>query len=204
MDPLSNPVKRRAGGDRRSPQAKADAARREEQIVALRLRHISFAAIARQVGISEASARRTFDKALARYTDQDLQTYHRSEIAELAAEHAWLWRLVDAKAAPQVVIGSVNAMNRIHILRVKLLGLAAPQKLDIREMYGTGADAASADRLQRELVLDAVPLDEQESMYEVLTTARQRVVAASIETTGTAVTNATKSRKPTHPKDDEE
>ena len=39
--------------------------------------------------------------------------------------------------------------------------------------------------------LEAVPLDEQERMYEVLAAARQRVEAADIETTATRVTKWT-------------
>ena len=46
----------RGGGDHRSKQAKVDIARREEQIVALRLRGISFAVIGRTVGISKQAA----------------------------------------------------------------------------------------------------------------------------------------------------
>jgi hypothetical protein len=56
MDQLTNAPKRPAGGDTRTPQAKQEIARREEQIVALRLRHHSFAAIGRAVGITKQSA----------------------------------------------------------------------------------------------------------------------------------------------------
>jgi hypothetical protein len=52
MDQVTNEPKR-GGGDTRTPQAKQEIAKREEQIVALRLRHHSFAAIGRVVGISE-------------------------------------------------------------------------------------------------------------------------------------------------------
>ena len=53
----------RGGGDHHSKQAKVDIARREEQIVALRLCHHSFAAIGRSVGISKQAAQRAFQKA---------------------------------------------------------------------------------------------------------------------------------------------
>jgi hypothetical protein len=203
MDRPSNPVKPSAGGDRRSPQAKVASAIREEQIVALRARKIPFTVIARQVGVSVVSARRTFDKALRRSTDQDLGTYHRTELLELETEQARLWMLVDPQADPKIVIAAIAGILHIHILRVKLLGLDARKKLDIQDMYGAGTDEASAERLQRERVLDAVPLDDQERIYEVLRAARLREAAASIETTGTMVTNATKSRKPINPKEEE-
>src|ERR1700674_5135417 len=64
------PPKRGRGGDTHTPQARVDIARREEQIVALRLRHIPFAAIARTVGVNKSNAIRAFTKALRRTTDQ--------------------------------------------------------------------------------------------------------------------------------------
>ena len=86
MDQATNEFKRGAGGDTRTPQAKQEIARREQQIVALRLRHHSFAAIGRVVGISKQNAQKTFHRALRRNTDQDIQTHHRSELAELDVE----------------------------------------------------------------------------------------------------------------------
>ena len=124
------PSKPSRGGDTRTPQARVDIARREEQIVALRLRHIPFAAIARTVGVNKSNAIRAFNKALRRNTDQDISTHHRSELAELDAQQAKLWTVVDnPKESSKNLIAAVNAMNRIHIRRARLLGLDAPQKL---------------------------------------------------------------------------
>jgi hypothetical protein len=47
-------------GGTRTKQARQEIARREEQIVALRLRHHSFAAIGRVVGVSKQAAQRTY------------------------------------------------------------------------------------------------------------------------------------------------
>jgi hypothetical protein len=90
------PFKGRGGGDTRTPQARIDIARREEQIVALRLRRIPFSAIARTVGVNKSNAIRAFNKALRRNTDQDISTHHRSELAELESEQANVWRAMDA------------------------------------------------------------------------------------------------------------
>src|ERR1700680_453832 len=145
------PSKSPRGGDPPPPQARVDIARREEQIVALRLRHISFAAIARTVGVNKSNAIRAFNKALRRNTDQDISTHHRSELAELDAQQAKLWTVVDnPKESSKNLIAAVNAMNRIHIRRARLLGLDAPQKLDIRGLYRIGGDQQSAERLARE------------------------------------------------------
>jgi hypothetical protein len=86
MHQLSNDPAKTAGGDTRTPAAKAAIARREQQIVELRLRNIPFAAIGRAVGISKVSAIRAFQKALRRNTDNDIQTHHRGELAKLDME----------------------------------------------------------------------------------------------------------------------
>src|SRR5258705_10264800 len=85
---------RKPGGDHRTPHAKQEIARRE-QIVAMRLRHHSYSAIGRVVGISKQNAQQAFLRALRRNTDQDIQTHHRSELAELEAQQAKLWTVVD-------------------------------------------------------------------------------------------------------------
>jgi hypothetical protein len=73
MDQLTN----KGGGDTRTPAAKLAAAQREEQIVALRLRHVPFAAIGRQLGISRIGAYKTFHKAIRANTKEDIQEHHR-------------------------------------------------------------------------------------------------------------------------------
>jgi hypothetical protein len=77
-----------AGGDTKTSQARQEIARREEQIVALRVRHHSFGAIARVVGVSRQAAQKAYYKALRPNTDQDIQSHHRSELAELDAQQA--------------------------------------------------------------------------------------------------------------------
>src|SRR3984957_19406360 len=135
------PFRGGGGGDTHTPQARLDIARREEQIVALRLRHIPFAAIARTVGVNKSNAIRAFNKALRRNTDQDISTHHRSELAELDAQQAKLWTVVDnPKESSKNLIAAVNAMNRIHIRPARLLGVDAPQKLNIRGLYRIGGD----------------------------------------------------------------
>jgi ATP dependent DNA ligase-like protein len=62
--PFDTP-KRGPGGDTRTPKAKVDIAKREQQIVELRLRKISFGAIGRAVGVSKVSAIKAFYKRAA-------------------------------------------------------------------------------------------------------------------------------------------
>jgi hypothetical protein len=113
MDQETNEPRRRAGGDHRTPIAKQQIAQREQQIVALRLRHHSFAAIGRVVGVTRANAQKAYLRALHRNTDQDIQTHHRSELAELEMEAAAAWELVDAKDSPKSRAQGLAALNRI-------------------------------------------------------------------------------------------
>ena len=104
MNHLPNEDSRRPeGGDKRSPAAKVDIAKREEQIVARRLRGFTFSEIGETVGVSKQAAVKAFQKALRRNTDFDIQIHHRSELAKLDLEEANVWRVMDAnKDKPKV------------------------------------------------------------------------------------------------------
>jgi len=108
-------------------------AKREEQIVALRLRRVPFGAIARTVGVSKVSAIRAFYKALRPNTDQDIQSHHRTELADLEIEQTKVWNMIDADAKnPKVVYASMDrwkavvvlpiSLNRVPVRRARLLG----------------------------------------------------------------------------------
>jgi hypothetical protein len=176
------------GGDTRTPGAKQKIAQREEQIVALRLRHHSFTAIGRVVGLSRQNCQKAFVRALHRNTDADIQTHHRSELAELEAEASKLWTIIDAKdQTPGKVSQAIGVMNRIHIRRARLLGLDAPTKLDIGAFYAHGASQLSDERMARQAVLEALPLEEQERIYEMFAAARKRAAGEFVETTATVI-----------------
>jgi hypothetical protein len=158
----------RGGGDHRSKQAKVDIAKREEQIVALRLRAISFAVIGRTVGISRQAAQRAFQKALQRNTNKTIQTHHRSELAELEMEQSRLWQTLDQeKDNWKAVVACMAAINRIHIRRARLLGLDAPQKLDIQGLYRSGGDEMSAVRMARQAAYESLSLEDQAKLLEL-------------------------------------
>jgi hypothetical protein len=138
------------------------------------------------------SVYRAFHKALRRNTDQDIQTHHCSELAELDAQQAKLWTIVDnPKSTAKEVIAAIDAMNRIHIRRARLLGLDVRQKLDIRGMYRTGTEEMSAARLEHQRLLEAMTREEQEYAYEAFAAARKRLAAGTIEKT-TIQTTSTK------------
>jgi hypothetical protein len=197
MDQDTNEPKRRAGGDHRTPIAKQQIAQREQQIVALRLRHHSFAAIGRVVGVTKQNAQKAYLRALHRNTDQDLQTHHRSELAELEMEAAAAWELVDNKDSPKSRAQGLAALNRIHIRRARLLGLDAPQKLDVSAFYARGVNQLSEERMVRQAVLEALPLDEQERIYDMFAAARKRAAGETVETTAIAVINGPEPRNNT-------
>jgi hypothetical protein len=163
MDHVTNgPLRGAGGGDKRTPQAKADIARREQQIVALRLRGVPFHEIGRDIGITRQSAFRAFHKALRRNTDQDIQTHHRSELAKLEMEEANVWRAMDAnKEDWQATATCMGGLNRIHVRRAHLLGLDAPTKLDVSGIYRIGTDELSEERRETERAWRSLPVEEQ-------------------------------------------
>jgi hypothetical protein len=124
------PKRNLGGGDTRSAVAKVATATREEQIVALRLRRVSFAAIGRQIRISKQTAQRAHQKARRRNTDQDIQSHHRSELAELEVEQARIWRSLYGSEVDsvQTTATAMAALNRIHLRRAKLLGLSTRRR----------------------------------------------------------------------------
>jgi hypothetical protein len=89
-------------------------------------------------------------------------------------------------------------LNRIHIRRAKLLGLDAPAKLDIGAFYKKGGDELSGERLARQRVLEELPLEEQERIYEIFEAARKRAAGKFIETIATPIANG-----PAKPNDDD-
>jgi hypothetical protein len=172
------------GGDKRTPAAKVDIAKREQQIVELRLRNTSFSEIGRTVGVSKQAAVKAFQKALRRNTDADIQTHHRCELAKLDVEEANVWRVMDAnKDKPKVQFDGTAQLRGIHVRRAKLLGLDAPQKLDVGDMYRTGAEEVSAARLERRRLLEAMTPEEQVYIYEAFEAAQKRLARGSTETT---------------------
>jgi len=136
--PGEEPKRNRHGGDRSTPQVKVDAARREEQVVALRLRGHPFSAIATEVGVTQAAVQKIFTRALARKTNKDLETYHRTEVAALGLQEAEIWRILDAPENQnnvRCVLSCTDQLIRIHVRRARLLGLDAPRTLDVQAIY---------------------------------------------------------------------
>jgi hypothetical protein len=175
------------GGDKRTPRAKVDIAKREQQIVALKLRGVPVNDISRVIGLSRRAVSAAFNKALRRNTDQDLQAHHLSENAKLDMEEANIWRIMDAnKDDWKVQISCTAQLRGIHIRRAKLLGLDAPTKLDLSGFDRRDENQQSAESLARQRVFEAMTDEEQEAIYEKFEEARRRV-AGAIETTATVI-----------------
>jgi hypothetical protein len=132
------------------------------------------------VGVSKQAAHKAFNKALRRNADQDLQTVHRSELAELDIEAGSAWELVDTKDSPKTRAAGLAALNRIHIRRAKLLGLDAPTKLDVSGIYQRGGADIEADQRAREAVIEALPIEEQRRIYELFYQAGLRAKAGDL------------------------
>jgi hypothetical protein len=179
------------GGDKRTPRAKVDIAKREQQIVALKLRGIAPPEIARVIGISRRAVSAAFNKALRRQTEDALDAWHRTELGGLAMEATNIWRLMDLpenKNDWRVQAALEDRLMRIHIRRAKLLGLDAPTKLDVNGIYQRGGADVEAEQFARDAVLESLPIEEQRRLYDIFYEARLRAAAgnltqAAIETT---------------------
>jgi len=158
------------------------------------MRHRSFSAIGRVVGVSKQAAQKAYFKALHRNTDQDISIHHRSELAELDAEASAAWELVDTKDNPKARAAGLAALNRIHIRRAHLLGLDAPTKLDVSGIYRLGTDERSDERRETERAWQSLPIEERARIYDAFDAARTRL-NAPIETTAT-VTSGPDNRNP--------
>ena len=187
------------GGDKRTPRAKVDIAKREQQIVALKLRGIAAPEIARVIGISDRAVRAAFNKALRRQTEDALDAWHRTELGGLAMEATNIWRLMDfpenkndwkAQAALE------DRLMRIHIRRAKLLGLDAPTKLDVSGIYQRGGADLEAEQRAREAVIEALPIEEQRRIYELFYQAGLRAAAGDLSqpAVDTTVSNGSDSK----------
>src|ERR1700730_11299122 len=74
-------------------------------------------------GISRQSAQKAFLRALHRNTAADIQTHHRSELAELDAQQAKLWTVVDnPKVSEKNLIAAIRSEN--HSRRADQTGRA--------------------------------------------------------------------------------
>ena len=165
----------------RHPRARSLASSRLCRIVALRLRGVPFHEIGRVIGISRISAYRGFKKALHRNTDQDIQTHHRTELAELEMEKANVWRAMDAnKEDWRAQMAGTAQLRGIHIRRAKLLGLDAPTKLDVSGIYQRGGADLEAEQRAREAVIEALPIEEQRRIYELFYEAGLRAAAGDL------------------------
>jgi hypothetical protein len=171
------------GGDKRTPRAKVDIAKREQQIVALKLRGIAAPEIARVIGISRQAVNTAFNKALRRQTEDALDAWHRTELGGLAMEATNIWRLMDLpenKNDWRAQSALEDRLMRIHIRRAKLLGLDAPTKLNVSGIYQRGGSDLEAEQQAREAVIEALPIEERRRIYELFYQAGLRAAAGDL------------------------
>jgi hypothetical protein len=187
------------GGDKHTPRAKVDIAKREQQIVALKLRGIAAPEIARVIGISRQAVNAAFNKALRRQTEDALDAWHRTELGGLAMEATNIWRLMDLpenKNDWRAQAALEDRLMRIHIRRAKLLGLDAPTKLDVTGIYQRGGADVEAEQTAREAVIEALPIEERRRIYELFYQAGLRAAAGDLSQPAidTTVSNGSDSR----------
>jgi len=124
---------------------------------------------------------------------KDIHAHHCSELAELEMEQSRIWRALDASKADDVYATStaMAALNRIHVRRARLLGLDAPQKLDVRACTAPARTRCQPTALLRALA--SLLVAEQIRWYETFAEAQKQLNNAPVEPTGTVI-NGTEQR----------
>jgi hypothetical protein len=171
-------------GDRHTAEAKADTARREEEIVALRLRRHTFAEIGRKLGISKVSAVQGFNRALHGDANHDIKKNHVMELKDLELEQAAIWKnLVRAgnEENEKIQLQSYDRLNRVYIRRARLPGLELAQKLNQRILYRSADKEVSGEPTVLRRILQELSKEDQERFYE----ARKRAAALKLNATVT-------------------
>ena len=132
------PKRNRHGGDRFTPQAKATrpGVRSRSSLCACAG---TLSAPSRKPSVLPKPQRKSsFMGALGRNANQDLETYHRTELAALDLQEAEIWRILDAvenQNKARLVMSCHYQLNRIHVRRARLLGLDAPKTLNVEAIY---------------------------------------------------------------------
>ena len=190
------------GGDKRTPRAKADIAKREQQIVALRLRGIRRPR-SRGWSASAIVRKEAFRKALHRNTDE----ISRPTIASNSPNSKWKRPTSGGRWTRTAITGRYkwlaprNSAASISAGRICWV-LTRQAKFDVRAVYGGGGEEASEERRTKELAWLAMPPEERARIYDSLYEARKRL-NAPIETTATVTLGSDNRNDEVESSDDE-
>jgi hypothetical protein len=130
MDRSEGP--RQIGGDRVSPASQKITREREAQIVELRLRKIPFEKIAQIVGMTKSAVCKAYYRALNRLTVRYAKEIVIEQLEALDRLESRVWREIERSGLDvKNVCAVVHSVLSIQQRRAKLLGLDAPQQIDV-------------------------------------------------------------------------
>ena len=123
-----------SGGDNKSASARLRAAERERQCIELRLMGLSFHDIAMQLGFKDASgAFRSYRRAFRRIPKKAAERARDEQLERLDRLRVKQWgRLLSLKSGKKIDTAVVAAL-RIEQREAQLLGLDAPQQLELKQ-----------------------------------------------------------------------
>jgi len=125
---------------RNEPRAKTPAAVRRAQAVQLRLAGKSFREIGSELGVTVSTAFALTEKGLRDYAQPDADQLFVETMAQLDALHARFW-----PSALKGDLDAFGAVRRIIDRKIRLVGLDAPRRVDIRTVVARWAEAEGFD-----------------------------------------------------------
>jgi hypothetical protein len=143
----------KVGGDRVSPVAQKITSEREAQILELRLRKISFEKIGQTVGLTKSATYKAYRRALHRVPVRYAKDIIVEELESLDRFESRLWREMEKPGIDvKIVCNLVGQALRVQQRRAKLLGLDAPQQMDVRVLKQVSEDSEHADGKQQQML----------------------------------------------------
>jgi DNA-directed RNA polymerase specialized sigma24 family protein len=151
--------RKQIGGDRVSPASQQLTREREVQILELRLSKIPFEKIAQIVGMTKSAVCKAYYRALNRLTVPHAKEIIIEQLEVLDRLESRLWRGFERSGLDvKNVCALIHSALRIQQRRAKLLGLDAPQQIDVsvlkpaadQNANGAGKEQQMLDRLSPE------------------------------------------------------
>jgi hypothetical protein len=157
----------RIGGDRVSPAARQLTSEREAQIMELRLRKAPFSKIAQSLGMTKSSACKAYYRALRRVPTRNAKDLIIEESETLERIEARTWRKIERPGQDsKTIFKAFELLLRVQQRRAKLLGLEAPQRVNVNVFQQ--ADEADQFAAMWERGLERLTVEEKLQLFDLL------------------------------------
>jgi hypothetical protein len=158
----------RIGGDRVSPAARKLTSEREAQIMELRLRKVPFSKIAQTLGMTKSAASKAYYRALHRVPTRNARDLIIEDIETLERIEARTWQEMGKPGQDsKTVFKGSELLLRVQQRRAKLLGLEAPQRVNVN-LLNEGNDEADIDALREPARLDRLTIEERLQLLDLI------------------------------------